>query len=85
VPELFEPFRRLHAPRTGPADGTGLGLSIVASIAHAHEAPLTARPNPGGGLDITVRLGAAAPSDRDGDVVHSSLAPLALRTRRSGE
>ncbi|GAB2837973.1 ATP-binding protein [Actinoallomurus bryophytorum] len=55
VPELFEPFRRLHAPRTGTADGAGLGLSIVASIAQAHEATLSACPNPGGGLDITVR------------------------------
>ncbi|NUO55614.1 MAG: HAMP domain-containing protein, partial [Hamadaea sp.] len=36
--ELFEPFRRLHAPRTGPADGVGLGLSIVAAIARAHDA-----------------------------------------------
>jgi signal transduction histidine kinase len=55
VPELFEPFRRLHAPRTGPADGAGLGLSIVASIAHAHDATVDAHPNPGGGLDVMVR------------------------------
>ena len=62
VPELFEPFRRLHAPRTGSADGAGLGLSIVASIAQAHEATLIARPNPGGGLDITVRPHALTPA-----------------------
>ncbi|HZE34446.1 MAG TPA: HAMP domain-containing sensor histidine kinase [Actinoallomurus sp.] len=62
VLELFEPFRRLHAPRTGPADGAGLGLSIVASIAHAHDATLIARPNPGGGLDITVRPQALTPA-----------------------
>jgi signal transduction histidine kinase len=61
VPELFEPFRRLHAPRTGPADGAGLGLSIVASIAHAHDATLDARPNPGGGLDVIVRPPALTP------------------------
>jgi signal transduction histidine kinase len=62
IPELFEPFRRLHAPRTGPADGAGLGLSIVASIVQAHDAALTTRPNPGGGLDITVRLRALSPA-----------------------
>jgi signal transduction histidine kinase len=61
VSDLFEPFRRLHTPRTGPADGAGLGLSIVASIAHAHDATLIARPNPGGGLDITVRPHALTP------------------------
>lgn len=62
IPELFEPFRRLHAPRTGPADGAGLGLSIVASIAQAHEADLTARPNPGGGLRVSVRPPAPSPA-----------------------
>ncbi|MGA6168320.1 sensor histidine kinase [Amycolatopsis magusensis] len=51
VPELFQPFRRLHI-RT--ADGAGLGLSIVASIAEAHHAAVRARPNPGGGLEVTV-------------------------------
>jgi signal transduction histidine kinase len=55
IPELFEPFRRLHTPRTGPSDGAGLGLSIVASIARAHDAHVTARPNPDGGLCVTVR------------------------------
>ena len=61
VPELFEPFRRLHVPRTGPADGAGLGLSIVASIAHAHDATLVAHPNSGGGLDVMVRPPALTP------------------------
>jgi signal transduction histidine kinase len=56
VDELFEPFRRLHTTRTRSADGAGLGLSIVASIARAHEAAITARPNPGGGLELTVRF-----------------------------
>ncbi|WP_223198385.1 sensor histidine kinase [Solihabitans fulvus] len=56
VDELFEPFRRLRAARTGPSDGAGLGLSIVAAIARAHDAAVTARPNPGGGLELTVRF-----------------------------
>jgi signal transduction histidine kinase len=55
IAELFQPFRRLHT-RTRTADGAGLGLSIVASIAQAHHATLTARPNPGGGLELTVRF-----------------------------
>ena len=62
VPELFEPFRRLHAPRTGPADGAGLGLSIVASIARAHDAAVDVRPNPGGGLDVQVRPPGTTPT-----------------------
>jgi len=56
VGELFEPFRRLHKERTRSVDGAGLGLSIVASIARAHDADITARPNPGGGLELTVRF-----------------------------
>jgi signal transduction histidine kinase len=54
--ELFEPFRRLHAPRTRSSEGTGLGLSIVASIARAHDADISAHPNVGGGLEVTVRF-----------------------------
>jgi signal transduction histidine kinase len=56
VPELFEPFRRPHPPRTGPSEGAGLGLSIVAAIADAHHAHVDASPNPDGGLTVTVAL-----------------------------
>jgi signal transduction histidine kinase len=51
---LFQPFQRLGAERTDQTDGHGLGLAIVAAIAHAHGAPLAARPRPGGGLQVTV-------------------------------
>ncbi len=54
VPELFEPFRRLHPDRTGATDGAGLGLSIVAAIARAHDATVVAAANPDGGLTVTV-------------------------------
>jgi signal transduction histidine kinase len=54
VERLFQPFQRLASGRTSRASGHGLGLAIVQSIAHAHQATLTARPRPGGGLDITV-------------------------------
>lgn len=56
IGELFEPFHRMHATRSGLAGGTGLGLSIVTSIAEAHDAHITARPNPGGGLELTVQF-----------------------------
>ena len=62
VPELFEPFRRLHPPRTGTSGGVGLGLSIVAAIADAHDAKVSAAPNTGGGLTIYVRVPALTPT-----------------------
>ena len=40
--------------RVGTGDGHGLGLTIVKSIATAHDATLTARPGPQGGLHIQV-------------------------------
>jgi signal transduction histidine kinase len=54
VDRLFQPFQRLAADRTRADGGLGLGLSIVQAIADAHNATITARPNPGGGLIIDV-------------------------------
>ncbi|MFF6975734.1 sensor histidine kinase [Streptomyces tsukubensis] len=62
VGELFEPFRRLHADRTGSSEGAGLGLSIVAAIAQAHGGTVRAAANPGGGLAVTVALPVLVPS-----------------------
>ncbi|HTF12749.1 MAG TPA: HAMP domain-containing sensor histidine kinase [Asanoa sp.] len=56
IPGLFEPFRRLDDDRLVTAKGAGLGLSIVRSVARAHGGEATARPNPGGGLIVTVTL-----------------------------
>ena len=56
VDELFRPFSRLPHGRDRRRDGAGLGLSIVAAIARAHGAELSARPNPDGGLAVTVRF-----------------------------
>jgi signal transduction histidine kinase len=61
IPELFEPFRRLHPDRTGAGGGAGLGLSIVAAIAHAHGATVQATANPAGGLTVTVTFTNPAP------------------------
>ena len=56
INQLFEPFRSLHKARTASSASAGLGLSIVASIARAHNAAIRARPNPGGGLELTVQF-----------------------------
>jgi signal transduction histidine kinase len=53
---LFEPFRRLDRDRTTHRAGAGLGLSIVRSVATAHAGTVSAGPNPGGGLRVTVKL-----------------------------
>jgi len=55
VPALLEPFRRLDgASRERSTTGHGLGLAIVAAIAQAHDADLSVRARPDGGLDVTV-------------------------------
>jgi signal transduction histidine kinase len=61
VSRLFQPFQRLASGRNGDSGdhGLGLGLSIVEAIAAAHDAALTARPQPGGGLTIQVRFPAS--------------------------
>jgi signal transduction histidine kinase len=56
VSGLFEPFRRLDRDRLSHRSGAGLGLSIVRSVAHAHDGGVTAVPNEGGGLRMTVKL-----------------------------
>jgi signal transduction histidine kinase len=50
VDRLFHPFQRLATDRASRGDGLGLGLSIVQAIADAHDASITARPQPAGGL-----------------------------------
>jgi signal transduction histidine kinase len=54
VAELFEPFRRAVADRTGR--GAGLGLSIVRSVVRAHGGSVHAEAVPGGGLSVCVQL-----------------------------
>jgi signal transduction histidine kinase len=60
VDRLFEPFQRLGAERTARGEGGhGLGLSIARAIATAHDATITAVPQPEGGLVVTVSFPAA--------------------------
>jgi signal transduction histidine kinase len=57
VERLFEPFQRLSSDRAAAEDGHhGLGLSIVRAIVDAHGGTVTARPQPRGGLTVTVSL-----------------------------
>ena len=55
VPGLFEPFRRGGWERTG-SRGSGLGLSIVRAVCDAHGGTVSAVAQPGGGLEVTVKL-----------------------------
>jgi signal transduction histidine kinase len=61
IERLFQPFQRL-GPRPARRDGGhGLGLSIVRAIAAAHDAAITARPRPGGGLTIDIAFAPPRP------------------------
>jgi signal transduction histidine kinase len=54
VARLLRPFQRLAPDRTAARDGHGLGLAIVHAIATTHDAHLSARPRPGGGLTVEI-------------------------------
>jgi signal transduction histidine kinase len=54
IQRLFQPFQRMGAARTRHNGGYGLGLSIVKAVATAHQAELSARARPDGGLTIEV-------------------------------
>ena len=55
IQRLFEPFVRAKE-RLSSSDGVGLGLSIASTIARAHNATITARPGPRGGLEMSVAI-----------------------------
>jgi signal transduction histidine kinase len=62
VDRLLQPFQRLNGERGSDRDGLGLGLSIVAAIATAHNASLSVRPQPRGGLAVEVSFPAPPPT-----------------------
>jgi signal transduction histidine kinase len=86
IATIFEPFRRLGAERTGAGRpnnrGFGLGLSIVRAVARAHGGEVNARPRPGGGLVVTVRLPAGA--DRGTDDRRAALPGVGVERRPGG-
>jgi signal transduction histidine kinase len=59
VGRLLQPFQRLATSRSSNGEGHGLGLAIVRAIVTAHGGTLTARPRPGGGLRVQVRIPAS--------------------------
>jgi signal transduction histidine kinase len=71
VERLFQPFHR-GTNRTEHSEGIGLGLSIVKAVAAAHDATVTARPRPDGGLQIEV--GFPQPGTAGGSAAHTSRA-----------
>ena len=58
ISTLFEPFARANQ-RLNSSEGVGLGLSIANTIALAHDATISARPRPGGGLELSVTIPSA--------------------------
>jgi signal transduction histidine kinase len=65
IERLLQPFQHLDGQRSGDHAGLGLGLSIVAAIADVHDATLSVKPRPDGGLTVQVsfdrQLGALHP------------------------
>jgi signal transduction histidine kinase len=65
IERLLQPFQHLDGQRSRDHAGLGLGLSIVAAIADVHDATLSVKPRPDGGLTVQVsfdrQLGALHP------------------------
>lgn len=60
VAQLFQPFRRGGAARTGHR-GSGLGLAVVSAVVAAHSGTVHAEPIAVGGLAVTVTLPSRPP------------------------
>jgi signal transduction histidine kinase len=56
IDRLFEPFQRGGVERTAANGHYGLGLSIARAIVLAHDGEISAEPELGGGLMVTVTL-----------------------------
>jgi signal transduction histidine kinase len=84
VDRLFQPFRRLGSQRIHNTGGHGLGLAIVSAIAGAHDAALTARAQPEGGLNIEVSFPTLRPTEHQASVNARSQGPGAGTSTRSG-
>jgi signal transduction histidine kinase len=72
IDQLFQPFKRLGTARIRHDGGLGLGLSIVQAITTAHNATLTAKPQPDGGMHVTITM-------PDRHTTHSVRAPSNTR------
>ena len=57
---LFQPFFRVEEARDRQRGGAGLGLAITARAVRLHGGTVSARNRDGGGLEVTIRIPAAA-------------------------
>lgn len=64
LPEIFEAFVTTRLD----ARGTGLGLTVAEGIAHQHGGSIVAANRPEGGACLEVRLPAAQPERRGGEI-----------------
>jgi signal transduction histidine kinase len=56
LPQLLEPFHRLHGRARTADQGLGLGLTIAAAASRAHQGRLSLTTMPAGGLEVRVAL-----------------------------
>jgi len=56
LPQLLEPFHRLHGRARTADQGLGLGLTIAAAASRAHRGKLSLSTVPAGGLEVRVAL-----------------------------
>ncbi|MGO9873307.1 MAG: sensor histidine kinase [Acidimicrobiia bacterium] len=83
VSALLEPFRKAQPDRSSNDAGLGLGLSIVDAIVTSHHGTLALSPQPGGGLNVRVRLPSHQPTNKPSmqqPDPHSATTPSAQHT-----
>ncbi len=56
LPQLREPFHRLHGRARTADNGLGLGLAIADAVCRAHRGSLRLRAQPSGGIEVTAEL-----------------------------
>jgi signal transduction histidine kinase len=56
LPQLLEPFHRLHGRARTADQGLGLGLTIATAASRAHRGKLSLSTVPAGGLEVRVAL-----------------------------
>ena len=54
ITRLFQPFQQSGSLKHASNGGLGLGLTVAKAVADAHDAVITARPRPAGGLRVEV-------------------------------
>ena len=91
VDRLLQPFQRFDKQHSNDHDGLGLGLglSIVSAVAAAHDATVSVRPQPTGGLAVEITFPSAISTEQPpgttggtpgarSDILRSRLSNLSL-------